>query len=216
MDASVALASAYLELNGFFVLTELPVQIADRQGYRTATDLDVLAVRLPHAAELVPAARAPAHDLLLGQDSLLETDRWRTEVLIAEVKRGRAHINEGYHDPAVLRFALRRTGCCPTEMLDAHAATLAQSGAIETKSADGHPCRIRIASFAGQPAPLSGGVLSIGLAHCIAFIRERLEHYQPQLRGAYFRDPVLNLLGLVALLSAVPQKEKEKESVHAS
>ena len=215
MDTSVALATAYLQLNGFFVLTELPVQVADRHGYRSATDLDVLAVRLPHAAELVPGARARAHDLLLGQDPVLDTDPWRTEVLIAEVKRGRAQINEGYNEPEVLRFALRRTGCCPAEMLDAHVARLALSGAVETTTAAGHPCRIRIASFAGQPAPLAGGVLSIGLPHCLAFVRGRLERYQPQLRGAYFRDPVLNLLGLVDALSTAPKVEK-KESVHAS
>jgi hypothetical protein len=68
MDSSVAIAAVYLQLNGYFVLTELPVQVADRHGYRTATDLDLLAVRLPHAAELVPGRHAQARDLLLGQD----------------------------------------------------------------------------------------------------------------------------------------------------
>src|SRR5512132_2323694 len=98
MDSSVAIAAAYLQLNGFFVLTELPVQVGDRQGYRTATDVDLLAVRLPHAADLVPAKRAHSLDLLLGQDPALENDPSRTEVLIAEVKRGNAKINQGYHD----------------------------------------------------------------------------------------------------------------------
>ena len=45
MDASVALATAYLQLNGYFVLSEVPVQVAERHAYRTATDLDLLAVR---------------------------------------------------------------------------------------------------------------------------------------------------------------------------
>ena len=214
MDSSVAIAAAYLQLNGFFVLTELPVQVADRQGYRTATDVDVLAVRLPHAAELVPARRAHALDLLLGQDPILAIDPARTEVLVAEVKRGRATINAGYHDRDVLRFALRRTGCCAVEMLEAHAETLARSGVVTTATPTGHPCRIRIASFAGQPVALRGGELSIGLAHCTAFIRERLDRYGPQLRGAYFRDPVLNLLGLVDALSA--DRPRTKESEHAS
>jgi hypothetical protein len=216
MDSSVAIAAAYLQLNGFFVLTELPVQVADRQGYRTATDLDVLAVRLPHAAELVPSKGAHARDLLLGQDPTLETDPSRTEVLIAEVKRGRGQINEGYHDTDVLRFALRRTGCCPMEMLDTHAAVLARGGVVETITEAGQRCRIRIASFAGEPAPLARGVLAIGLTHCVQFIRERLARYETQLRGAYFRDPVLNLLGLVDVLSAVPEMKAEKESAHAS
>lgn len=213
MDSSVAIAAAYLQLNGYFVLTELPVQVADRHDYRTATDIDVLAVRLPHAAELVPGRHAHVRDLLLGQDALLDTDPERTEVLIVEVKRGRARINEGYHDREVLRFALRRTGCCPPQTIDQHAAALARSGSIETRTADGHPCRIRLASFAGVPVPLSGA-LSIGLAHSLAFIRARLDAYRAQLRGAYFRDPVLNLLGLIDTLS--PEGVSEKELVHAS
>lgn len=213
MDASVALATAYLQLNGYFVLTELPVQVADRHGYRTATDLDLLAVRLPHAAELVPGRHAHARDLLLGQDTLLDTDPDRTEVLIAEVKRGRAQINKGYHNVEVLRFALRRTGCCPPETIDAHASALARDGSIETRTADGHPCRVRLASFAGEPVSL-GGVLCVGIDHCLSFSRERLDAYRRQLRGAYFRDPVLNLLGLIDALA--PQGAGEKELVHAT
>lgn len=214
MDASVALATAYLQLNGYFVLTELPVQVAERHAHRTATDFDLPAVRLPHAADIIPGEHAHVRDLFLGQDPLLEKDPRRTEILSAEVKRGRGRINEGYHDPAVLRFALRRTGCCPPEIIDRHATVLARDGSIETRTADGHPCRIRLASFAGEPTPMSGGVLGIGLAHCLAFIRERLDTYRAQLRGAYFRDPVVNLLGLVDALAAAPTNDKEM--VHAS
>lgn len=214
MDASVALASAYLQLNGYFVLTELPVQVAARQGYRTATDIDLLAVRLPHAAELVPGHRAHARDLLLGQDPTLGTDPARTEVLVAEVKRGRAHVNDAYFDADVLRFALRRTGCCPEEMIEAHAHSLARAGAVETRSPGGQLCRVRLASFAGHALPLRpSGVLSIGLDHCVAFIRERLETYREPLRGAYFRDPVINLLGLIdSNTGTAPRREK----THAS
>lgn len=84
---------------------------------------------------------------------------------------------------------------------------------IETRTADGHPCRVRLASFAGAPVPQSGA-LSIGLAHSLAFIRSRLDAYRAQLRGAYFRDPVLNLLGFIDALS--PEGVSEKEPVHAS
>ncbi|MBI2773648.1 MAG: hypothetical protein HYX56_04045 [Chloroflexi bacterium] len=215
MDASVALAAAYLQLNGYFVLTELPVQVEERHGFRTATDIDVLAVRLPHAAELIPGHGAHARDLLLGQDPTLETDPERTEILIAEVKRGRAHINAGSFNADVLRFALRRTGCCPAEMIDAHAYALARAGMIETRTADGHPCRVRLASFAGEPVPLRpAGVLSVGLDQCVAFIRERLDRYREPLRGAYFRDPVLNLLGLVDAVARRPA-QIGREIVHA-
>jgi hypothetical protein len=143
----------------------------------------------------------------------LGTDPGHTEILVAEVKRGRARINDGYHDADVLRFALRRTGCCPPETIDAHASALAREGSIETRTADGHPCRIRLASFAGESASLSGGVLCVGLDHCLEFIRGRFDMYRAQLRGAYFRDPVLNLLGLIHTLA--PERASEKELLHA-
>ena len=207
MDASVALTKAYLELNGFFVLTELPVQVAEASGYRTATDLDVLAVRLPHAAELVPAATSRAHDLLLGQDPTLGTDPARIEVLVVEVKRGRGQLNAGYRDADVLRFALRRAGCCPLEMIEAHARDLARAGVIETVTTSGHRCRVRLACSSGAPVPLPAGVLPIDLGHCLAFIQARLMRYATPLRGAYFRDPVLNLLGLIGAIESVQTKE---------
>ena len=190
------------------------MQVTERHGYRTATDLDVLAVRLPHAAELVPGRHAHARDVLLSQDARLDIDPDHTDILIAEVKRGRAKINEGYHDPEVLRFALRRTGCCPPEMIDVHTSTLARVGSLATRTADGHRCRIRIATFAGESTPLAGGILNLGLAHCLAFIRERLAAYDAQLRGAYFRDPVINLLGRIDALT--PDIANEKELIHAT
>jgi hypothetical protein len=95
MDASVAIAAAYLELNGYFVLTEMPVQVAERHMYRTATHLDLLAVRLPQAAEVIPGWSAHARDLLLGRDRLLKMDPAQTEILVAEVKRGRGGSTRG-------------------------------------------------------------------------------------------------------------------------
>ena len=51
MDNAVALVRAYLHLNGYFTVTEFPVMEALRGGgFRTATDLDVLAFRFARAA----------------------------------------------------------------------------------------------------------------------------------------------------------------------
>ena len=33
MDSSVAIAAAYLQLNRYFVLSEVPVQVAERHAY---------------------------------------------------------------------------------------------------------------------------------------------------------------------------------------
>jgi hypothetical protein len=53
MDNAVALVQAYLNVNGYFTVTEYPVVEAIKYaGYRTATDLDVLAFRFPGAGRL--------------------------------------------------------------------------------------------------------------------------------------------------------------------
>ena len=56
MDTCVSLVNAYLRFNGYVVLPEQPVLVGEGRPYRyhTATDVDILAVRFPNAAVVVP------------------------------------------------------------------------------------------------------------------------------------------------------------------
>ena len=65
MDTAVGLVQAYLQINGYFTVTEYPVVEAMRRqgGYRTSTDLDVLAIRFPGAGTLVPSGRPHAPEI---------------------------------------------------------------------------------------------------------------------------------------------------------
>ena len=48
MDHAVALVQAYLQLNGYFTSAEYPIIAgAGRNGFRTITDIDILAFRFP-------------------------------------------------------------------------------------------------------------------------------------------------------------------------
>ncbi|MGZ8710341.1 MAG: hypothetical protein ACXW28_08955, partial [Thermoanaerobaculia bacterium] len=48
MDHAVALVQAYLQLNGYFTSAESPIIAgAGRSGFRTITDIDILAFRFP-------------------------------------------------------------------------------------------------------------------------------------------------------------------------
>src|SRR5437667_12055574 len=48
MDHAVSLVQAYLQLNGYFTSAEYPIiAAAGRDGFRTLTDIDVLAFRFP-------------------------------------------------------------------------------------------------------------------------------------------------------------------------
>ena len=50
MDDAVGLVQVYLRLNGYFTVTEYPViEALGSRDYRTATDLDILAVRFAGA-----------------------------------------------------------------------------------------------------------------------------------------------------------------------
>jgi len=55
MDMGVALVQACLRAHGYFTVSEYPILEAIRHGeHRIATDIDILAVRFPHACQLVP------------------------------------------------------------------------------------------------------------------------------------------------------------------
>ncbi len=111
MDAPVGVVKAYLELCGYFVLSELPLRLPDRHGYRDVTDIDIVAVRFPHPPK--PQIEWDPLALLLGSDPELHSLTDGVDVIIGEVKAGHAHINPALRWEAVVAFALRCLGCCP-------------------------------------------------------------------------------------------------------
>ncbi len=118
MDNAVALVRAYLHVNGYFTVTEYPVVEAMRPGdFQMMTDLDVLAFRFPGAGNLVPA-RGPAaatHERVFETDPVLGASAEQADMLIGEVKEGRAELNRAARNPEVLRAVLTRFGCCARE-----------------------------------------------------------------------------------------------------
>lgn len=117
MDSAVALVESYLRVNGYFTVTEYPVaEVARNGGYRTATDLDVLAFRFPGAGRIVPSRRGARpgepETILFAPDPELGCAAEQADMLIGEVKEGRAELNRGAREPAVLRAVLTRFRCC--------------------------------------------------------------------------------------------------------
>lgn len=101
----MALVESYLRVNGYLTVTEYPVVEAMRYGeYRTATDVDILAFRFPGAGRLVSAKKTEGHDsgvLSYAPDPGLGCDSHQADMLIGEVKEGRADFNRGAREPAV-------------------------------------------------------------------------------------------------------------------
>ena len=186
MDVAVELVENYLRLNGYLTVTELQVQREARNPsprFETATDLDVLAIRLPWAAEIVARERA-LPEIGLLEDPALDVNRSGPDVLIAEVKEGTARLNRALRTPEVIHTALRRVGCCPDEHIAPTAEALARLGEVRLDPPHGVACRVRLASFAGRvDEPLPPGVLVLTLGHIIGFVARRFQENHEILQG---------------------------------
>ncbi len=193
MDNAVALVQAYLRVNGYFTVAEYPVVEAMRQGgYREATDLDILAFRFPGARQLVPGVGHTTRQdsLAYALDPALAVDHSAADMLIGEVKEGVAELNQATMDPAVLRAAFTRFGCCPPDHVDHLVDSLLRDG--RTKTPAGHT--IRMIAFGSTPPGGSHRYAVIALGHVIQFLRDYLCENWDVLHHADFKDPAFGFL----------------------
>ena len=185
MDNAVALVEAYLHLNGYFTVAEYPVVEAMKDGgIRVATDLDILAFRFSRAG--LSAFRRRTIDL----DAALGVGPQDADMLIGEVKEGRAELNQAATDPAVLRAALIRFGCCQHASIPDLVKELLRSGAATTPG--GH--RVRMVAFGSlEPggAPKHRVIL---LGQIVEFLREYIRRNWEVVRHADFKDPAFGFL----------------------
>ena len=191
MDNAVALVQAYLRLNGYFTVSEYPVIAAGREGYRTATDLDVMAFRFPHAGRVVPGRRPGDDEEHLAPDPVLGAPGEASDMIIGEVKEGRAAVNAAARDPRVLRAVLVAFGCCTPDEAPALAARIAQEG--RARLPGGH--EVRLVAFGGQDGAAAGpGVTVISLGHVVEQIREYLRQHWEIVRHMDAKDPAFGFL----------------------
>ncbi|GIV80385.1 hypothetical protein GQ464_012820 [Rhodocaloribacter litoris] len=211
MDNAVALVRAYLHVNGYFTVCEYPVLEASRHGgYRAVTDLDVLAFRFPNAGRLVAGLpeTAPAS---FQPDPRLDVPADVPDMLIGEVKEGRARLNEATTDPAVLETALVRFGCCAPEEAPALVRRVRRDGTATGP----HGHRVRLLVFASRPEAVpQAGVRVLPLGHVIHFLQAYLDQYWDVLHHAQFKDPAFGFL--VTLQKALRHPQTPTENTNAS
>lgn len=190
MDPAVGLVESYLRVNGYFTVTEYPlVEICKHGEYRTATDLDVLAFRFPGAGRLVPfQAGKTANEKgiqTFAPDPQLGGVSDEADMLIGEVKEGRAELNAAARDPAVLRAALTRFGCCAPDHVPAVVEALLQHGRAHTHC--GH--LVRLIAFGSLPPLSNGGKYAvISLGHVHEFLEGYIHEHWDVLCHAQFKD----------------------------
>ncbi len=193
MDNAVAIVQAYLRLNGYFTVTEFPIiEAMQHGGHRVATDLDVLAFRFPGAARVVPSSgRSREHDRALsGPDPALGLQGDEADMIVAEVKEGRAELNRGARDPAVLRAVLTRFGCCEADEAASLVERLIRHGAADTR----HGHRVRLIAFGSTVGDVDPGYQTVRLGHAVAHIVKHLRQHWEVLHHAEFKDPALGFI----------------------
>ncbi|MFU8802792.1 MAG: hypothetical protein ACNA8W_03185 [Bradymonadaceae bacterium] len=197
MDNAVAIVQAYLNVNGYFTVVEYPILEGSPHGrWRSATDLDVLALRFPGAGRSANGNKGSAMrgNLAFEPDPILGAPMDLPDMIVGEVKEGLARFNPAARNPEVLATALARIGCCDLEEAAAITQKLLHNGQVETR----HGHRIRMVAFGSridESDQLAERVISMG--HMVGFLRDYLsEHWdalgQTQLKG--------DALGFLALL----------------
>ena len=190
MDSAVALVRTYLQINGYFVVTDYPVVELDRRGSaRSMTDLDILAVRFPGAGRLVPDGD---RSTIIGEiDPELGHPGDCIDLIIGEVKQGGARLNRGAHDPSVMRAALARFGSVDEGRAREVVEDLLARGHATTPC--GHNVRVMVfASYADRsPGP---GVRVVTLGHMKQFVTGYLREFWDIFRETQFNDPAMNFI----------------------
>ena len=202
MNAGVELVKAYLQMNGYFTVTDLPVIREGRSGYQEVTDLDVLGVRFPWASFVIPGGRpGPEDDLRLHMDTALVSDHARVDVVIAEVKEGKPRVNDQLRSRDALLTALRRVGLWSDADLEPVIEDLRHRGeCVRSGNGTFAPFRVRILAFGHGASGSRHGYSIVSLAHVAGFVENFLDRYHEVLKPSDLPGSVVGLLHLLRKL----------------
>lgn len=193
MDNAVALVQSYLYLNGYLTVAEYPVLQMAGGRPRMATDIDLLALRLPRAGGLVTAGPRPGDPEAeaFRPDEALDAPEDRADFLIGEVKEGRAVLNRGATEPDVLSAVLSRFVLHVADDLPGTVEELRRSG----RSIVGENVQARLVAFGvADEVEDRGGYRIIPLSLVLERVRRHLDEKWDVLRHAQIKDPAVGFL----------------------
>jgi hypothetical protein len=191
MDHAVSLVQAYLQLNGYFTSAEFPIVVgAGRNGFRTITDIDILAFRFPAGMPTPQGRSIPKAVSTADLDPGLGVAADSIDMIIGEVKEGRVGINSGIRNNDVLNAVISRFGNTDEEnhrvieeLLNTGNATLAS----------GYNVRL-IAFGAFPPGSQVPPCRIISLGHVLNFLQAYVRKHWSMLRHLQFKDPAFGFL----------------------
>ena len=187
----MALVQAYLQLNGYFTSAEYPIIAGtSRNGFRTITDIDILAFRFPSGEPLARHNHKTPKGLdVSGIDPGLGVPIESIDMIIGEVKEGRVGLNSGIRDPEVLEMVVKRFG----EVREAHHVV---QQLIDTGVATLPPSfSVRLIAFGSfPPGSEVPPCRIISLGHVLSFLQAYVRKHWHMLRHMQFKDSAFGFL----------------------
>jgi len=189
MDTAVALVKTYLQVNGFFTVTEYPILESVGLTTRNVTDIDVLALRFPGAGGL--DSDAPKGGIRIEPDPAFDVSDQQIEVIIGEVKEGAAELNKAARDPAVIAAALRRFGALHPDVVNQIVEELLEDGEAF------HPAGIRVRQmvFATKPpTKRKYSYLWMDIGEMTRWMQSQVTEHWDKIKTVQSKDPALSFL----------------------
>lgn len=195
VDIAVNLVENYLRLTGYMTLSEFEVQRRDKKGrFKTVTDVDIMGIRFPGELYLGDPHREADYELLVIDDPVLELEPETIDVIVGEVKQGKADLNAGIKDHGVLHSMLRRVEWIYGEGLESVIQGLQHNGAHRAPSRGGGEVRTRLVAFGRSDFSNTN---TIALGHIVTTMLTFFEEHEDAFRPIQFREPAPALLRLL-------------------
>lgn len=195
MDIGINLVESYLRLNGYLTLSEFEVQRKARDGaFRTITDIDIMAVRMPGPVFLGDPHEHPDCQVLLINDPELRLEPDCVDVIVGEVKQGKAEFNEGIRDHGVLHSMLRRVEWLYAGDTESVADGLGAELTHYTAARGGGRVRTRLVAFGRSPVT---NLNTMSLSHMIETLLRFFDDHEEAFKPIQFRDPAPAFLRLL-------------------
>ena len=210
MDIAVNLVENYLRLTGYMTLSEFEGQRRDKKGrFKAVTDVDIMGIRFPGDVYLGDPHRRADSELLVIDDPVLGLEADTIDVIVGEVKQGKAELNPGIKDHGVLHSMLRRVEWVYAEPIESVIQGLQRDTVHTASSRGGGRVRTRLVAF-GRSRFSNENTIALG--HIVTTMLEFFEAHEDAFRPIQFREPAPAFLRLLLKSGFDVRKERSTRS----
>ena len=213
MDIAVNLVESYLRLCGYLTDSEFDVLRRNEQGsYESATDIDVLALRIPGQVYVAgdPHGEEEGSMLAIDEDEALQLEPDLVDVIVGEVKESEAVLNPGLKEHKVLHGVLRRLEWLYGDSLPEAVESLQARAVAYTTSQDGAELRTRLVAFGRSPL---NDLHTISLSYIVEQMMAFFERFDEVIRPTHYKDPAPALLRLLVKSGFSVRKLREAKEI---